>query len=102
MISLTWNASAQAQYPEKFSPADSIKIQKNYWLPAVEIAGLNAGIWAFDRYVIADDDVYNISINTMRRNLQRGFVWDNDQFSTNLLGHPYHGGFLRGKVTVPI
>jgi hypothetical protein len=28
----------------------------------------------------------------MRRNLQHGFVWDNDQFSTNLLGHPYHGG----------
>jgi hypothetical protein len=59
---------------------------------AVEIVGINVGIWAIDRYIIADDDVYNISINTMRSNMQHGFVWDNDQFSTNLLGHPYHGG----------
>jgi hypothetical protein len=59
---------------------------------AVEIVGINVGIWAFDRYVIANDEVYNINLNTMQRNLQHGFVWDNDQFSTNLLGHPYHGG----------
>jgi hypothetical protein len=61
--------------------------------PAViETVGINLGIWAVDRYIIANDDVYNISINTMKRNLLHGPVWDNDQFSTNLLGHPYHGG----------
>jgi hypothetical protein len=58
----------------------------------VEIIGINVGVWAVNRYVIANDEVYNININTMKRNLQHGFVWDNDQFSTNLLGHPYHGG----------
>jgi hypothetical protein len=59
---------------------------------AIETVGINAGIWTCDRYIIANDEVYNISINTMRSNLRHGFVWDNDQFSTNLLGHPYHGG----------
>ncbi|MDR1416042.1 MAG: DUF3943 domain-containing protein [Prevotellaceae bacterium] len=59
---------------------------------AAEVAGVNAVIWAFDRYVIANDVVYNIDFGTMGRNLKRGFVWDNDRFSTNLLGHPYQGG----------
>jgi hypothetical protein len=58
----------------------------------VETVGINVGIWTLDRYVIANDMVYNIDLNTMKRNVQHGFVWDNDQFSTNLLGHPYHGG----------
>jgi hypothetical protein len=96
IILLARNVPLQAQYTTTFLHADSIKIQhkvkKNYWRPAVEIIGLNAGVWACDRYIIANDAVYNIDLNTMRRNLQHGFVWDNDQFSTNLLGHPYHGG----------
>jgi hypothetical protein len=90
------NFSVQAQYPATLLHVNLIKIQRpakrNYLRPAVEIIGLNAGIWAFDRYIIANDAVYNIDLNTMRRNLQHGFVWDNDQFSTNLLWHPYHGG----------
>ncbi|MDR0725257.1 MAG: DUF3943 domain-containing protein, partial [Prevotellaceae bacterium] len=98
-ILLMWNIPVPAQYPQysaTFPLADSIKIQhpakKNYWRPTIAIIGLNAGIWAFDRYTIAGGAEYNISINTIRRNLQHGFVWDNDQFSTNLLWHPYHGG----------
>jgi hypothetical protein len=70
----------------------AVSLKKAATRAAVETVGMNVGIWAFDRYVIADDDVYNINIHTMRRNLQHGFVWDNDQFSTNLLWHPYHGG----------
>jgi hypothetical protein len=62
------------------------------WKAAAETVGLNVGVWAFDRYIIANDIVYNINFKTMKRNLRHGFVWDNDQFSTNLLGHPYHGG----------
>ncbi|MDR2383395.1 MAG: DUF3943 domain-containing protein [Prevotellaceae bacterium] len=28
----------------------------------------------------------------MKHNLNHAFVWDNDAFTTNLFGHPYHGG----------
>ncbi|MDR1338850.1 MAG: DUF3943 domain-containing protein [Prevotellaceae bacterium] len=59
---------------------------------AIETVGINIGVWAFDRYIIASDAVYNIDFSTAKRNFRQGFVWDNDQFSTNLLGHPYHGG----------
>ncbi|MDR0712718.1 MAG: DUF3943 domain-containing protein [Bacteroidales bacterium] len=58
---------------------------------AVETAGINVGIWAFNRYLMREDFA-KINFKTMGNNLSHGFVWDNDQFSTNLLGHPYHGG----------
>ena len=48
------------------------------------------GVWAFDRYVM-NEDFAKISIGSIRRNIKHGFVWDNDQFSTNLFAHPYHG-----------
>lgn len=54
---------------------------------------MNVGVWAFDRYVM-NEDFAKISIGSIRRNIKHGFVWDNDQFSTNLFAHPYHGIFI--------
>ena len=31
-------------------------------------------------------------MHSIKHNFETGFVWDNDQFSTNLFAHPYHGG----------
>ncbi len=64
---------------------------KRPWKAALETFGLNIGIWGFDRIVLNGDYTY-ISIESMKKNLQSGFVWDNDQFSTNLFSHPYAGG----------
>jgi hypothetical protein len=76
-----------------FARSDTaIVLKKNVLKASVETFGINTGIWAIDRYVIANDIVYNIDFNTVKSNFRHGFVWDNDQFSTNLLGHPYHGG----------
>ncbi len=58
---------------------------------AIEIATINAGVWAFDRFVL-DEEFAHITMRTIRDNVSRGFVWDNDKFSTNLFAHPYHGG----------
>ncbi len=58
---------------------------------AIEVVGLNLGVWAFDRYVSRGKFAY-IGWNTMKSNIRHGFVWDNDKFSTNLFAHPYHGG----------
>ena len=64
---------------------------KRPWLAALEVFGINAGVWAFDSYVM-NEEFAKISIHTVKHNLETGFVWDNDQFSTNLFAHPYHGG----------
>ncbi len=65
--------------------------KKRPWLAALEVFGINAGVWAFDSYVM-NEEFAKISIHTIKHNIETGFVWDNDQFSTNLFAHPYHGG----------
>ncbi|MDR2805922.1 MAG: DUF3943 domain-containing protein, partial [Dysgonamonadaceae bacterium] len=58
---------------------------------AVEVIGLNAGIWAFDRYAL-NADYAKITGKSLKNNLTHKFLWDNDNFDTNLFGHPYCGG----------
>ncbi len=71
-------------------PDTIIPLKKKPWQAAAEVAGLNVGVWAFDRYVLKGDYAY-ISLNSMKNNLKSGFYWDNDSFLTNLFGHPYQG-----------
>ena len=52
--------------------------------------GLNMGVWSFDRYV-KNAEYAKIGFDTMKENFKKGFVWDNDQMSTNIFMHPYHG-----------
>lgn len=61
------------------------------WRAALEVVAINAFVQSFDRFVL-DADFAKISPASIRHNLKTGFVWDNDQFSTNLFAHPYHGG----------
>ena len=64
------------------------------WSPfltaGLEVTGINAFVHLFDRFVL-DADYAQTTMHTWRRNFSHGFVWDNDQFSTNLFAHPYHG-----------
>jgi hypothetical protein len=75
-----------------FGQKDTVSIQnKSISKAAIQTIGINMGVWVFDRYIM-NEPWANISFNTIKQNFKNGFVWDNDQFSTNLLGHPYHGG----------
>lgn len=64
---------------------------KRPWMAAAQAFGINVFVQSFDRYVL-DAEFAKISPRTVRHNISNGFVWDNDQFSTNLFAHPYHGG----------
>ncbi len=99
-ITLRYNRAKSAvpvtydnEVPLIFQPSSPLlpKQSPNYLLAAVETFGINAGVWAFDRYVL-NADFARISGKTISHNFRNGFVWDNDQFSTNLFAHPYHGG----------
>ena len=65
--------------------------KKHFFKAAVESFSLNLAVNGFDRYVM-DQDFAKVSWNSIKHNVNYGFVWDNDQFSTNLFAHPYHGG----------
>ncbi|WP_321426230.1 DUF3943 domain-containing protein [uncultured Bacteroides sp.] len=69
---------------------DSSRMIKRPWRSAFQTAGLNVGVWAFDRFAM-NQDYAKISLHSIGNNISNGFVWDNDKFSTNLFAHPYHG-----------
>lgn len=74
-----------------FAFDDPLRQKKHPWRAALEAFGINIGVQFFDRYVM-NEDFAKISWSSIKNNIKTGFVWDNDQFSTNLFAHPYHGG----------
>ncbi len=54
------------------------------------ITAVNAFVQRWDAWVL-NEDFAKISIHTVKNNFKDAFVWDNDNFSTNLFAHPYHG-----------
>ncbi len=61
-----------------------------WWKPAVRVFTTNAFSWATDRYIF-NEDWARISIETWKYNLKHGWVWDDDHFGTNFIGHPHSG-----------
>ena len=70
---------------QKQEPTD-----KNYWLPAVEVIGLNFGVWAYNRY-LSREGWSDISFESIKNNFRTGFEWDVDGYLMNQFMHPYHG-----------
>jgi hypothetical protein len=70
---------------------DDPEYTRNRWLPAVsEAVGINVFVHCFDRFVM-NEDFAQVHFKDIAHNWRHAFVWDNDQFSTNLFAHPYHG-----------
>lgn len=91
-------ASAQNAEPYALpSYSDSVqqtveKLKKKPVMAAGQVFGLNMAVWGVD--YLGGADFARINLKTMKRNLNNGFVWDNDQMNTNLFAHPYHGGLF--------
>lgn len=81
----------------RLAPEDSIfrfydpDYTKRRWGYAIgEVMGINVFVNCFDRFVLREEYA-KITLNSTWNNFRHAFVWDNDQFSTNLFAHPYHG-----------
>lgn len=83
-----------ASLPQAPDPADIARLRtKHLWRATAETAGMNIGLWAFDRYVQKGHYAY-ISWNTIKENFRHGFEWDNDHLGTNMFAHPYNGSIF--------
>lgn len=78
--------------PKGPGAAPAPKPEKRFWMAAGELLGLEGVSLGFNRYAM-DQDYAHISWETVRNNLQTGFAFDNDKFTTNQIGHSYGGGF---------
>lgn len=73
---------------------DSTAYRKSFLIPALEIVAFDAALNIFDRLVLGEP--YHSSLSSIRRNLQRRWVTENDPFAINQLGHPYQGAIYHG------
>ena len=67
--------------------------EKRFWLAAAEMGILEFLPFARDRFV-KDEAYAHISIESVRKNLDAGFSFDNDKFATNQLGHSIAAGLF--------
>ncbi|QDE90837.1 hypothetical protein BHS06_18740 [Myxococcus xanthus] len=63
---------------------------RQFWWALGEVTAINLTVWGFNRYVM-NKDFARVGLDAWRTNLEVGFVWDKDDFSTNQFAHPYHG-----------
>ncbi|MFA3781468.1 DUF3943 domain-containing protein [Melioribacteraceae bacterium 4301-Me] len=66
------------------------EVEKNYWIPTIEVVGLNFAVWGYHRY-LSGENWSNISWETIKNNFKYGFEWDADGYLINQFWHPYHG-----------
>lgn len=69
---------------------DPAYTRHRWWRAAAETAGINVFVHSFDRFVL-NEEFARVNFKSIAHNWRHAFVWDNDQFSTNLFAHPYHG-----------
>lgn len=64
-------------------------VKRSYTLAAMEVVALNIGLNLAAQ--AADTDWARINLHTMKQNLEDGFRFDGDPYTTNQLGHPMGG-----------
>lgn len=88
------SASLQSAHSDSISSPDTNSFVQQqsprWWRAAGQVLGLNAGFQLADRYLL-DLDYAHISGKTITDNFKYGWVWDNDDFIINQIGHPYQG-----------
>ena len=68
---------------------------KSYILPVVEIVALDVGVNLGGRLLL-DPASFEVTPDSIRRNLRRSWVVDDDPFEINQAGHPYQGAMYHG------
>jgi hypothetical protein len=96
VIALGWSAPLAAQTDATPAPPDTlpeIVIEKNFGRAFGEVVAVNLFVWSFNRFLRegGTNPGFRISGESWWNNIQNGFEWDDNNFSTNQFAHPFHG-----------
>lgn len=69
---------------------DTLQQPKYFWQAVGEVTILNGIIHALNRYAM-NEPYAQTTLKSIRHNFHKGYIWDNDNFYTNEMGHPYQG-----------
>ncbi|HUR65625.1 MAG TPA: DUF3943 domain-containing protein [Chitinophagaceae bacterium] len=65
--------------------------RRYHWvIPFLRVTSANLTTWARLRFLNKAEYTY-VNLDTWKYNLKHGWEWDNDDFGTNFLSHPYSG-----------
>jgi hypothetical protein len=78
-----------------FDPARHWADDKSYVIPAAEIVGFDVLLNRYNHAFSGSHD-YDVTLDTIRRNLRHKWVADNDPFKVNQFLHPYQGSMYHG------
>ncbi|MGQ0538040.1 MAG: DUF3943 domain-containing protein, partial [Gemmatimonadaceae bacterium] len=67
---------------------------KRYDVAAAEVIGFNVLLNVFDRLLLGPE--FDTDFATIRRNLRRAWVVEDDPYAINQFGHPYQGSMYHG------
>ncbi|MCK5651631.1 MAG: DUF3943 domain-containing protein, partial [Gemmatimonadetes bacterium] len=76
--------------PSPAPDADAWGVEKNFGLAAAEVLLSNLAPWIFNEYP-RGSYISQMSPRTWWSNLEAGFGWDDNHFSTNMFAHPFQG-----------
>jgi hypothetical protein len=78
--------------------SSSIEPEKNYVWAISNSQLSNLALFGFNRFITRAEYAM-IDAASIRRNLTSSWVWDQDEFSVNQIGHPYQGSsyFVAGR-----
>ncbi len=67
--------------------------RKHYVIPAAEMLAESGLLLCFNRFITPDQNYGHVTWEDIDHNLHSSWVWDQDEFSINQIGHPYQGMF---------
>ena len=76
-------------------PFDTLA-ERDYALPAWEIVGFDVLVNRVNRFAGSQRENYQVTLDSIRRNLHSSWGTDRDPFEINQLGHPYQGAMYHG------
>ena len=90
----TTPTAADAPAPKAVPPTEKAA-GKSYFVPALDIVGLDVLLNRFNYYAV-DKAVYGTTLSTIKRNATGKWVADTDPFAMNQFYHPYQGSIYFG------
>lgn len=89
------NLSAANESPSP-QPASETRAEPDYAFPAWEIVGFDVLVNRVNRFAGSQREDYQVTLDSIRRNLRSSWGTDRDPFEINQLGHPYQGAMYHG------
>ncbi len=88
------DTDATTASPGSIAAADTFLVKpKNFGRAAGQVVLVNLVVWSFNRFIRegGTSPVFRVGFNSWAENLEAGWNWDDNSFSTNQIAHPYHG-----------